>query len=185
MVTGPSFFKNLNVLHRQVQNMVAHNCLSKTKNLTAKTKCLTAKPKTSRQIQILHREVAGGQIGRVQYFLNREIKHLLDCGKINKIEGYVTGALEYRKCHDYQCSKLNCNKNRRKAIFNWAAKGLFFLKGGGGYTHSGYHKTLSATIACAEPHVRLTLLKDFHNQNKRVLFLSGGCIITFEFHHYE
>ena len=40
------------------------------------------------------------------------------------------------------------NKNRRKAIFNWAAKGLFFLKGGGGYTHSGYHKTLSATIAC-------------------------------------
>ena len=27
-------------------------------------------------------------------------------------------------------------------------KGLFFLKGGGGYTHSGYHKTLSATIAC-------------------------------------
>ena len=40
------------------------------------------------------------------------------------------------------------NKNRRKAIFNWAAKGLFFLKGGGGYTHSGYHKTLSETIAC-------------------------------------
>ena len=40
------------------------------------------------------------------------------------------------------------NKNRRKAIFNWAAKGLFFLRGGGGYTHSGYHKTLSATIAC-------------------------------------
>ena len=40
------------------------------------------------------------------------------------------------------------NKNRRKAIFNWAAKGLFFLKGGGGYTHSGYHETLSATVAC-------------------------------------
>ena len=40
------------------------------------------------------------------------------------------------------------NKNRRKTIFNWAAKGLFFLKEGGGYTHSGYHKTLSATIAC-------------------------------------
>ena len=40
------------------------------------------------------------------------------------------------------------NKNRLKAIFNWAAKGLFFLRGGGGYTHSGYHKTLSATIAC-------------------------------------
>ena len=43
---------------------------------------------------------------------------------------------------------INSNKNRRKAIFNWAAKGLFFLKGGGGYTHSGYHKILSATIAC-------------------------------------
>ena len=37
------------------------------------------------------------------------------------------------------------NKNRRKAIFNWAAKGLFFLRGGGGYTHSGYYKTLSLT----------------------------------------
>ena len=35
------------------------------------------------------------------------------------------------------------NKNRRKAIFNWAAKGLFFLRGGGGYTHSwAYYKTL-------------------------------------------
>lgn len=55
------------------------------------------------------REVAGRQIGRVQYFLNREIKHLLDCGKIIKIEGYVTGALEYRKCHYYQCSNLNSN----------------------------------------------------------------------------
>ena len=47
----------------------------------------------------------------------------------------------------YNASLIN-NKNRRKAIFNWAAKGLFFLRGGGGYTHSGYHKTLSATIAC-------------------------------------
>ena len=25
------------------------------------------------------------------------------------------------------------NKNRRKAIFNWAAKGLLFLRGRGGY----------------------------------------------------
>ena len=44
--------------------------------------------------------------------------------------------------------KIKVNKNRLKAIFNWAAKGLFFLRGGGGYTHSGYHKTSSATIAC-------------------------------------
>ena len=42
---------------------------------------------------------------------------------------------------------LENNKNRQKAIFNWAAKGLFFLMGGGGYTHSGYYKTLSLTIA--------------------------------------
>ena len=27
-------------------------------------------------------------------------------------------------------------------------RGYFFLRGGGGYTHSGYHKTLSTTIAC-------------------------------------
>ena len=47
-----------------------------------------------------------------------------------------------------QGSLVNENKNRRKAIFNWADKGLFFLRGGGGYTHPGYHKTLSATIAC-------------------------------------
>ena len=39
------------------------------------------------------------------------------------------------------------NKNRPKTIFNWAAKGLFFLRGAGGYMHSGYHKTLSPTIA--------------------------------------
>ena len=43
--------------------------------------------------------------------------------------------------------KTRKNKNRRKAIFNWAAKGLFLLKGGGGYTLSGYYKTLSPTIA--------------------------------------
>ena len=36
---------------------------------------------------------------------------------------------------------------QNKAIFNWAAKGLFFLRGRGGYTHSGYYKTLSPTIA--------------------------------------
>ena len=47
------------------------------------------------------------------------------------------------------------NKNRRKAIFNWAAKGLFFLREGGGYTHSGYHKILSATLHATESHVRL------------------------------
>ena len=34
--------------------MVAHNCHSKTKNLTAKTKYLTAKPKTSRQNKTPH-----------------------------------------------------------------------------------------------------------------------------------
>ena len=36
--------------------MVAHNCHSKTKNLTAKTKYLTAKPKTSRQKQNTSRQ---------------------------------------------------------------------------------------------------------------------------------
>ena len=40
---------------------------------------------------------------------------------------------------------LDRNKDRRKAIFNWAAKGLFFLRGSGDYTHSGYYKTLSPT----------------------------------------
>ena len=34
------------------------------------------------------REVAGRQIGRVQYFINRELKHLSDCGKIgNHVKG--------------------------------------------------------------------------------------------------
>ena len=50
--------------------------------------------------------------------------------------------------HWVEYRHITPNKNRRKAIFNWAAKGLFFLKGGGGYTHSGYHKTLSEAIAC-------------------------------------
>ena len=59
--------------------------------------------------------------------------------------------------HWVEYRHITPNKNRRKAIFNWAAKGLFFLKGGGGYTHSGYHKTLSATqpLHATEPHVRL------------------------------
>ena len=42
-------------------------------------------------------------------------------------------------------SILVVNKNRRKAIFKWAAKGLFFLKGGGGYTHSHTHRTSCET----------------------------------------
>ena len=44
--------------------------------------------KSSRKSYTL-REVAGRQIGHVQYFLNRELKLLLDCGKIFRIEGYV------------------------------------------------------------------------------------------------
>ena len=34
-------------------------------------------------------EVLGSQIGRVQYFLNRELSFLLNCGKITSIQGYV------------------------------------------------------------------------------------------------
>ena len=41
---------------------VAHNCHSKTKNLTAKTKHLTAKPKTSRQKQNTLRQNPHGKI---------------------------------------------------------------------------------------------------------------------------
>ena len=33
--------------------------------------------------------VLGSQIGRVQYFLNRELSFLLKCGKITSIQGYV------------------------------------------------------------------------------------------------
>ena len=33
------------------------------------------------------RDVAGRQIGRMQYFLNRELKELMDCGKVNGIKG--------------------------------------------------------------------------------------------------
>ena len=48
------------------------------------------------------------------------------------------------------------DKNRRKAIFNWAAKGLFFLREGGGYTHSGYHiKPCRQPLHATESHVRL------------------------------
>ena len=35
------------------------------------------------------KEVLGRQIGRLQFFFDNEIKHLLDCNKINRIEGYV------------------------------------------------------------------------------------------------
>ena len=33
------------------------------------------------------RDVAGKQIGRVQYFVNKEMKELMDCGKVSSIEG--------------------------------------------------------------------------------------------------
>ena len=32
-------------------------------------------------------DVRGSQIGRIQYFLNRELFYLLECGKISRIEG--------------------------------------------------------------------------------------------------
>ena len=35
------------------------------------------------------REVAGRPIGRVQYFLNRELKHLMDCEKIGHRIAYI------------------------------------------------------------------------------------------------
>ena len=38
------------------------------------------------------------------------------------------------------------NKNRRKAIFNWAAKGLFFLRGGAAITD-----TLATINPCRRP----------------------------------
>ena len=87
------------------------------------------------------------------------------------------------------------NKNRRKAIFNWAAKGLFFPRGAEGAaihtqaTIKPCHRPLRET----ESHVRLKhkliqnivpFWKTFATK-KRVPFLSGGCIITFKFHHYE
>ena len=65
----------------------------------------------------------------------------------------------------------------RLEINHSSAHWLFFLRGGGGYTHSGYHKTLSATIACdrtsceTETHSEhCTLLKDFPNQKKEYHF---------------
>ncbi|XP_068736166.1 uncharacterized protein [Montipora capricornis] len=36
-------------------------------------------------------DVRGSQIGRIQYFLNRELSYLLECGKISRIDGIVNG----------------------------------------------------------------------------------------------
>ena len=55
------------------------------------------------------------------------------------------------------------NKNRRKAIFNWAAKGLLFLRsrGGGGGRGAAAIQTQATTKPCRRPlhatesHVRL------------------------------
>ena len=71
---------------------------------------------------------------------NNSFWHFCLCGNMQEI-----GLLKKvcgKRCHTI------LNKNHQKAIFNWAAKGLFFLRGGGTYTHSGYYKTLSPTIAC-------------------------------------
>ena len=68
------------------------------------------------------------------------------------------------------------HKNRRKAIFNWAAKGLFFLRGGGGYHwHSGWDRI--------ESHVRLKhkliqnivpFWKTFVTKKKRSIIFKWG-----------
>ena len=47
------------------------------------------------------------------------------------------------------------NKNRRKAIFNWAAKGLFFLRGGGAIHTQATIKPCRQPLHATEPHVRL------------------------------
>ena len=58
----------------------------------------------------------------VTRFLIDSVQHVISCDPKSKL---TTRSIA-NTCKD---------KNRRKAIFNWAAKGLFFLKGGGGYTH--------------------------------------------------
>ena len=90
-----------------------------------------------------------------------------------------------------------------EGVFNWAAKGRFFLRGGGGCMHSIYHKTLSPTItwhkiSCESetiivivPFWKTFVKRKIRNTSllgswkKGVPFLSRGCIVTFKFHHYE
>ena len=71
-----------------------------------------------------------------------------DGGRILECDYFITGNSNPAFVPLAAQAHVISNKNRRKAIFNWAAKGLFFLRGGGGYTHSGYNKTLSPTISC-------------------------------------
>ena len=71
------------------------------------------------------------------------------------------------------------NKNRRKAIFNWAAKGLFFFRGEGAAIHSqATIKPCRRPLRETESHARLkhthsehcTLLKDFRNKKMSTIF---------------
>ena len=65
------------------------------------------------------------------------------------------GGRRSRKKKYSRKGKLNENKSRRKAIFNWAAKGLFFLRGGGGYTNSATIKPCRRPLHATESDVRL------------------------------
>ena len=47
-------------------------------------------------------------------------------------------------CH---CLRKRDEQKSPKGNFNWAARGDFYLRWGDSCTHSGYHKTLSPTIA--------------------------------------
>ena len=98
------------------------------------------------------------------------------------------------------CDWLSANKlflNTRIAerrFLTRLKRGYIFLRGGSSYTLSGYQNPCRRPLHATESHVRLKhkliqnivpFWKTFVTKKKRVPFLSGGCITTFKFHHYE
>ena len=59
----------------------------------------------------------------------------------------LLSGLEIKK-YKYVCQNITKTRIAERRFLTGLPRGYFFLRGGGGYTHSGYHKTLSATIAC-------------------------------------
>ena len=71
----------------------------------------------SAEIAYTLRDVAGKQIGRVQYFLHKEYKELMDCGESLLLEGKIS-KLSYpcRNGFDKQLSQKLSNALFRKCL---------------------------------------------------------------------
>ena len=103
--------------------MVAHNCHSKTRNLTAKTKYLTAKPKTSRQKQNTSRQ------NQIHHSKKKYLTAKPKTSRQNQIPAkYITAKTKYltakpktsrQKQNSSRQNQIHHRKSKRALVLLW------------------------------------------------------------------